>query len=339
MNFRRNCAITCVVLIHMLTACGDPGPFEYQLTGPTMGTTFSVTVVANHDVDLDALRAQIHSVLDDIDRRMSTYRDDAELARFNASQTTGWQTISPVLCDAVQLGLELGKITDGAFDITVGRLVDMWGFGPRTILGPPSRDNIERARANTGLQYLEADCNKSEMRKLRAGVRVDLSGYAKGHAANEIGLMLSDNGIYNFLVEVGGDIRTQGQKANGEAWRVAIETPDTNGQVAERVIHVSTNAIATSGDYRNFFEFDGQRFSHTIDPRTGRPVTHELASVTVVFDNAAIADAYATALMVLGPDAGMDLAERLHIAAYFLVRDGDVFQERKSTAFAAFNEP
>jgi len=338
-NFRRKSSVACIVLLHLLVACGESGPTEYQLTGPTMGTTFSVTIVADGDVNLDDLRGRIHAALDDVDRRMSTWREDSELVRFNNSQTTEWHSVSEDLCVSILLSLEIGEITEGAFDITVGRLVDMWGFGSHTVAAPPSEENIQLAKNDTGMQYIQTDCANLQIRKTRPGVRVDLSGYGKGHAADEITIVLRRQNIENFIVEIGGDLYSQGRNANGDKWRVAIEMPDSGGQAIERTIEVGNNAVATSGDYRNFFEFDGKRYSHAIDPRTGRPVTHDLASVTVLFDNAAIADGYATALLVLGPDAGYELAERLNIPAYFLVREGDSFTERMSPAFTMLVDP
>lgn len=328
------------MLLHTLTACSDRGPAEYQLSGPTMGTRFNVTVVVDGDVDLESLRNDIQTTLDDADRRMSTYRDDSELAGFNRSISTDWVTVSNELCEAVHLALELGKMTAGAFDVTVGPLVDLWGFGPDgSVSAPPASDDIELARKSTGLEFLHADCANTAIRKGKPGIRIDLSGYGKGRAADDIGILLSEHGISDFLVEIGGDLRAQGQNSKGQAWRIAIEKPDSRGQTIERIIQVNNTAVATSGDYRNFIEHDGRRYSHTIDPRTGRPVTHNLASVTVVFNNGAFADAYATALMVLGPDAGMVLAERLHIAAYFLVRDGGALTEHVSPAFTMLTNP
>jgi thiamine biosynthesis lipoprotein len=160
-----------------------------------------------------------------------------------------------------------------------------------------------------------------------------LSAYAKGLAADDIAALLDANGISNYLVEIGGDLRARGHNASETKWRVAIESPDQPGSTVEKIIHISDLSAATSGDYRNFFEFAGQRYSHTIDPRTGRPVTHNLASVTVLGPSAAFADAMATALMVLGPEAGMQLAEKERIAAKFLLRDGNSISERMSTQF------
>ena len=340
MSFRRNISIACIVLLHTLTACGDRGPVEYQLSGPTMGTRFNVSVVVDGDVDLESLRKEIQMTLDNADRQMSTYRDDSELAGFNRSISTDWVNVSNELCEAVHLAIELGYMTSGAFDVTVGPLVDLWGFGPvANVSTPPADDDVELAKQKTGLEFLQVDCANAAIRKTKPGIRIDLSGYGKGRAADDIGILLSEQGIFNFLVEIGGDLRAQGKNAKGQLWRVAIERPDSEGRAVERIVQVDNTAVATSGDYRNFVEFAGRRYSHTIDPRTGRPVFHDLASVTVVFNNGAIADAYATALMILGPDAGMALAERRHIAAYFLVREGDSLAERMSPAFNMLVDP
>ena len=191
----------------------------------------------------------------------------------------------------------------------------------------------------TGREYLHADCEVPAIRKDRAKLYIDLSAYAKGLAADDIAALLDSENIANYLVEIGGDLRARGHNASNAKWRIAIERPDQSGNTVEKIIHVHDLSVATSGDYRNFFEVNGKRYSHTIDPRTGRPVTHNLASVTVLFDNAATADGYATALQVLGPDAGFELAERLNIPAYFLVRDGDSFIERMSPAFTMLVDP
>lgn len=338
MNRRR--ATACSLLLSLLlAACGDRGPTEYRLSGPTMGTSFNVTVVTSSPFDQEELKDQIHAALDNVDRHMSTYRPDAELARFNESQLTDWIPVSARLCEAIEHALGLGTASGGAFDITVGPLVDLWGFGPgESRTRPPSDEAIDEARGRSGPDQLEADCQRPAIRKAHAGLRVDLSGYAKGLAADEVAQLLDENGISDYLIEIGGDLRTGGHNASGDKWRIAIETPDPAGRNVERIIHVSGLGVATSGDYRNFFEHDGQRYSHTIDPRNGRPVSHDLASVTVLADTAAFADAMATALLVLGPVAGPALAERNGIAAYFLARNGSVFTELTSSRFLQLTE-
>lgn len=329
----------CFVLLSAIAACGDQRAAEYQLSGSTMGTRFSVAVVPELAFDQQHLQTQIHASLEDVEQRMSTYRSNSEVSQFNQSSSTDWMPVSRQLCDAVAEAIEFGDLTDGAFDITVGPLVNLWGFGPDdSRIEPPSAEAIEAAMSATGRKHLHADCDIPAIRKDRADLYIDLSAYAKGLAADEIAALLDNEGIANYLVEIGGDLHARGHNASKEKWRIAIEKPDQPGSAVEKIIHISNLSVATSGDYRNFFEFEGQRYSHTIDPRTGRPVTHDLASVTVLGGSAAFADAMATALMVLGPEAGMAFAERERVAADLLLRDGSSITERMSTEFMSLTE-
>ncbi len=331
---RRTAIAGCLLIFILLAACADRRPTEYRLSGPTMGTTFNITVVTESGFDQEKLKDEIHAALEDVNRHMSTYRQDAELATFNRAPSTDWIPVSRRLCGAIEGALQLGALSDGAFDITVGPLVDLWGFGPQeSISTPPTDEAIDEARSRTGRDKLETDCERPAIRKHHAGLRADLSGYAKGLAADEIAALLDANELSDYLVEIGGDLRSRGRNASGNKWRIAIETPEPGGRNVKRIIHISGPGVATSGDYRNFFEHDGRRYSHTIDPRTGRPVTHDLASVTVLADSAAFADAMATALLVLGPHAGPELADSKGIAAYFITRNGSDFTERTSGRF------
>lgn len=337
---RRLIFLISVVLLHALAACDGRRLDEYHLSGPTMGTSFNVTLVTASAFDQQTLQAQIYAALEKVDRQMSTYRADSELAKFNHSSVTDWVPVSPALCKAVDHALELGALTAGAFDITVGPLVNLWGFGPDGPRNePPAAADIAAAQSTTGRDKLQTDCERPAIRKRHADVHVDLSGYAKGLAADQIAAVLDDRGMLNYLVEIGGDLRVRGHNASQAKWRVAIEKPDPPHDVVEKIIHISDLSVATSGDYRNFFEFEGERFSHTIDPRSGRPVAHSLASVTVLGHYAATADAMATALMVLGPDAGIKFAAREDIAAYFLLRSGDGITEQISPHFRLLMDP
>ena len=336
---RRTIVPLCVMALHALAACGDNSLNEYHLSGPTMGTRFSVAIVTASVFDQTKLQEQIHAVLEEVDLHLSTYRSDSELARINQSASTEWMPVSPALCKAVDDALQLSIASTGAFDITVGPLVNLWGFGPDlSRAAPPSDESIDEARISTGYERLLTDCSKPAIRKERANLQIDLSGYAKGLAADEIAALLDEHGVSNYLVEIGGDLRARGHNASSEKWRIAIESPGQAGGAVEMIIHINDLSVATSGDYRNFFEYAGQRFSHTIDPRTGRPVTHKLTSVTVLAASAAYADAMATALMVLGPDAGSAFAEQESIAALFLFRDGSDISEWMSTRFSTVTD-
>ena len=325
-------------LLTALVACGDSArerPVQ-ELVGSTMGTTFSIKVVAPPEtLDLPALQRDIQAVLDSINGAMSTYLSDSELSRFNASESVDWIEVSAELCHAIEAAQIVSEFTGGAFDVTVGPLVNLWGFGPdESAYEPPGNDTITVAMQDIGYTKLNVDCTMPALRKASPGVYVDLSAFAKVHAVDEVSELLDARALQDYLVEIGGEMRMRGSNARSEPWAIAIETPDRSGRSVQTVLHLSDAAMATSGDYRNFFEHEGHFYSHTIDPRTGYPVTHNGASVTVVADTAAFADAAATALLVLGPDAGMELAERESIAAYFLLRLGSEFEERMSSLFA-----
>ena len=325
-------------LLTALAACGDSArerPVQ-ELVGSTMGTTFSIKVVAPpENLDLPELQQDIQAVLDSINNAMSTYLDESELSRFNASDSLDWIGVSAELCHAVEAAQVVSEFTGGAFDVTVGPLVNLWGFGPgESAYEPPGNDTLTAAMQDVGYTKLDVDCTMPALRKTSAGVYVDLSAFAKGHAVDEVAGLLDARALRDYLVEIGGEMRMRGTNARSEPWAIAIETPDRSARTVQTVVHLSDAAMATSGDYRNFFEHEGRFYSHTLDPRTGYPVTHNAASVTVVADTAAFADAAATALLVLGPDAGLELAERESIAAYFLLRLGSEFEERMSSLFA-----
>ena len=324
-------------LLTVLGGCSD-SPRErpvQEFVGSTMGTTFSIKIVAAPEtIDLPELQQDIEAVLDGINRKMSTYLSDSELSRFNASEDTGWVEVSPELCYAIEAARVVSEFTDGAFDVTVGPLVNLWGFGPtESVYEPPADDAVTMAMRDIGYAKLQVDCSVPALRKESPGVYVDLSAFAKGHAVDAVAELLEARALPDYLVEIGGEMRMRGTNARSEPWAIAVETPDRAGRSVRKVLRLTDSAVATSGDYRNFFEYDGRFYSHTIDPRTGYPVTHNGASVTIVADTAAFADAAATALLVLGPEAGMKLAEQESIAAYFLLRLGSEFEERMSSLF------
>ena len=334
---KRICArlITAALLL-TLGACGDHARPVHELVGPTMGTTFSVKIVAPPaDLDLDSLRQDIDLTLEQINQTMSTYLSESELSRFNKSLKLEWIEVSADLCHLIEEALLISEFTGGAFDITVGPLVNLWGFGAaETPPGPPNAEKITAATRETGYTKLHVDCSVPALRKDLAGIFVDLSAFAKGYAVDRIARLLDARYVPDYLVEIGGELRMRGKNAKDDNWAIAIETPTRDAREVQKIVHLTNTAMATSGDYRNYFEHEGTYYSHTIDPRTGHPVTHNGASVTVVAPSAAYADATATALLVLGPDAGLELAERESIAAFFLLRLGNGFEERMSSLFA-----
>lgn len=230
--------------------------------------------------------------------------------------------------------LDVSLMTQGAFDITVGPLVNLWGFGPTNMTNElPSNEEITAAQTNVGYEKLETDCDYASLRKASAGIYVDLSGWAKGYAVDEIAALLDADNFENYLIEIGGELRLKGHNSAREKFSIAIEKPLENNAMQYVSIRLTDAAVASSGDYRNFYEHDGRRYSHTIDPRTGRPIDHSLVGVTVVSTTTAFADAMATALLVLGADDGLALAEKLKVSALFLIKGDDGVEENRTSEF------
>ena len=331
--------LTALIVALTLAACGGDGG-QVEITGSAMGTQYSVKlprVLDGHDVA--ELKEFIDAVLDANNEQMSTYLDDSEISLFNASQTVEWQQVSYDLCQKIEQSQAISALTGGAFDVTVGPLVNLWGFGPGEMIDePPGEDAIAALLGVTGFDNLHSDCEQSALRKNVAGLMVDLSAIGKGFAADHVGRLLGSIGYENFLVEVGGELSIRGMNAKGEPWAIGIEAPLANQRRPHTVVHLTNTGMATSGDYRNYFEADGKIYSHTIDTRTGRPVTHTLASVTVVDELASRADALATALLVMGPEEGMAFADREDLAVLTLIRTNGGIEERQTAAFAKLRD-
>ncbi len=337
--FRPARAALGLLFVLLLAACSPSEQSVIRLSGATMGTIWHATVV-DRERRLDAveLQQQIDDFLVAINQSMSTYIEDSELNRLNRTPVGEWFEASEALFEVLLLATEVSWLSGGAFDVTVGPLVRLWGFGPDPARDQvPDADAIEQARQAVGFSRLEFDLLDNRVRR-KAPVEIDLSGIAKGYGADLLCALLSVQGALDYMVEIGGDICLAGNSPRGGPWRIAIETPDSAGQRAHRVVEVSGLGMVTSGDYRNYFEDDGRRFSHTIDPATGYPVEHGLASVTVIAENAAYADALATAIMVMGPESGLRLAEQQGLAVYLIIREpgNRGFDIQYSTAFAPY---
>ncbi|WP_426417842.1 FAD:protein FMN transferase [Aestuariirhabdus sp. LZHN29] len=300
-------------------------PELYGFDGLTMGTTYHVKYVALSNIDEPAVRKVTEQALGDVDRRMSTYRSDSELMQFNVLPAESRFEVSADLIELIQVSHYLARISDGAFDVTVGPLVNLWGFGPdKRPIKKPSVSEITDARQNVGYQYLNVDADSSVLIKQRA-LFVDLSSIAKGYGVDRVAAEIEALGIASYLVEVGGEVRMKGTKPNGASWRIGVEKPTVDERTASFVISAENQGIATSGDYRNYFEVDGKRYSHTIDPRSGYPIDHKLVSVTVVDDSTALADGLATMFMALGPQEGMKVALKENISALFIEKSENEF--------------
>ncbi|MEM6979018.1 MAG: FAD:protein FMN transferase, partial [Planctomycetota bacterium] len=253
-----------------------------------------------------------------------------EISRFNASASTDWFPVSPETAQVVSFALEISETTGGAFDVTVGPLVNLWSFGPESRDRQlPSSDAISDAKRNVGYRHLHARLEPPAIRKDLPELEVDLSAIAKGHGVDRIVALLTSAGssrapVEDVFVEIGGEVRVTGSKGITQ-WKVGIQTPDSIAPSILAAVPLEDDAMATSGDYRNFFEVDGKRFSHTIDPITGSPVSHQLASATVIAPTCMAADAWATALTVLGPDRGRDLIAANNLNVLLVQRDDDDF--------------
>jgi thiamine biosynthesis lipoprotein len=309
-------------LLALLAGCSRaPGPL--QLEGPTMGTTYSVSIPRlPGGTDRAAVEGVIADVLREADEHLSGWNDQSELVAFNARTSIDWQPVSPVLFESVAQAQAVSRATGGTFDITVGPLVRAWGFGARAKVQPatPAPELLVQLRDDVGYAKLDLRPSPPALRKLTPRVEIDLDGIAPGWAVDRIAARFEALGIRDYLVELGGEVRARGVNAEGRRWRVAVETPQAGERQAYAVIELDGVGVSTSGDYRDYREVEGRRISHTIDPRTGAPVTHGLASVTVVHASVAEADAWATAMLVLGPEEGMALARREQLAALFIRR-------------------
>jgi thiamine biosynthesis lipoprotein len=292
-----------------------------------MGTTWAVRVVADEDASA-RLRERVEAELDLVDGLMSTWRPDSELSRLNRFEGPGAFPVSPPTLEVLDLAARVSELSGGAFDVTVGPLVDAWGFGPPGERPEdPGAAELEHLRARVGWRLVELLPEETAVRKARPDVRVDLSAIAKGHAVDRISRALASAGLTDHLVEIGGEVRTSGRGPGGRAWRVGVERPSGGRRIVQSVVQLGDGSLATSGDYRRFREVGGRRLAHALDPRTGRPVEHALASVSVADSTCAVADAWATALLVLGPAEGPRRAEALGLAALFLVREGEGLRE------------
>lgn len=318
----------------LLSAC-QPQVETRNLSGATMGTTWSVTLHSLPDgVDLAKLKSQLQAQLDRINRLMSTYDPESEISRFNVQTSDGWFALSRETAQVIELSQQISELTGGSFDVSVGPLVELWGFGasPRGEQLPTEAQVVEQL-ARVGYRKLVLRLEPAAIRKLDPQLQIDLSAVAKGYAVDLLAEILVLNGAENYLVEVGGELRIGGSRADGTPWRIAIEKPQEGIREVAKIFPLGETALATSGNYRNFYLENGQRFVHTIDPLSGRPIRHKLASVTVLDPSCARADALATALMVLGEEQGRRLVEQQQIAAFFLILRGQEFEEYRSPAF------
>jgi len=317
-----------------------------ELSGEVMGTYYSILYrpgparegSPGSTIKLETIDQFVVEAITAVDAMMSTYKPDSELSLFNASESTEWFDVSQELAETAALAIRIASGSDGAFDVTIAPLVDLWSFGPSPDPShpTPSENEIASAREEMGLQHFLVRLAPPALKKSIPALSIDLSGIAKGYAVDQAGFVFESAGVKNYMIEIGGEIRARGERSPGQAWRIGVESPVAATRKVDRILGLHDASIATSGDYRNYFEVDGQRYSHLIDPRTGRPIAHRLASVSVIHESCAEADAWATALAVLGPEEGYAAAVKYDLAALFLIRSdkGDRFEEKATPLFS-----
>ncbi|NVO56258.1 FAD:protein FMN transferase [Rhodobacteraceae bacterium B1Z28] len=300
----------------------DKEPEVVRLSGETMGTTFNITAIGE-DLDEATLAQAVEATLAEVNAKMSNWDSNSEVSTFSASISTDPMPVSEEFAQVLAAANEVHEKTGGAFDVTLGPLIELWGFGPRTPEDPvPSDTDIQAALNGVGQnRLLTLDREAGTLAKSDARVGINLSAIAKGYGIDAVATTLRDAGIEDYLVEIGGDLVAKGQNDQDEAWRIGIEKPEAGAQSVQLIVSLDDLGMASSGDYKNFFEQDGVRYSHIIDPTTGRPITHHTTSVTVLADNAMMADAWATAMLALGQEKGLELAEKHKLAVYFISRD------------------
>lgn len=332
---------TVLALVALLLLPGFGWSQTIKIQGKTMGPIDYTVVIAPlpEDVEQEVAAKHVQDALNLVNQTMSTYIPDSEVSRFNRESNTDWIAVSAETAAVVARALEISKETEGAFDITVGPLVDLWKFGKdKSNFEVPTQSRIDEVKSSIGYKNLEVRLDPPSIRKLVPEIQIDLSAIAKGYAVDQVAASIRQLGCSNFMVEVGGEVRTAGKKENGEPWNIGIEVPNSEAvRDYKKFAKLNDASMATSGNYRNFYEVGGKTYSHTIDPNTGAPVTHQLASISIIADDCMSADAYATAGMVLGPELGKKCFDRLGLPHYMLVRKNSEFEEQSSKSFPIFS--
>ncbi|HCL38312.1 MAG TPA: FAD:protein FMN transferase [Marinobacter hydrocarbonoclasticus] len=326
------------ILLLLLSACSRTEQVE-TLTGFAQGTTWHVTVWQPGGVDLNTLQKHIDAEFSRLDTVLSNYRADSDIERFNRSETTALVEVGEEIVTLVRTARTISEASQGCYDLTIKPLFDLWGFTGDT-LTPPSPDVLAQVRQHIGFSKLSSPSGNL-LQKSDPKLRVDLSSIAQGYSVSRIAAVVEAAGIQNYLVEIGGELQTRGHKPDGSPWRIGVERPLPEGRSVEKALTIGRDtptAVMTSGTYRHYFDEQGQRYSHILDARTGRPVAHNTVSVTVVHDNPTEADAWSTALLCLGSRNGVKVAKQQGIAALFIDTEGGQLQEVPTTAWRALKE-
>ncbi len=318
----------------LLVACGgEPQVPVQKFEGFAQGTTYHVSYWSERAVDGKQVQAEVDKTLADLDKILSNYRPDSEIEQFNVSSATVGQTVDEQIVALVRVAQTVSQLSSGCYDLTIKPLFELWGF-QNDELHVPEQAAIDAALANVGMSKLEIVDDVHLLKKLPS-LRVDLSSIAQGYSVGKVAAVLEHLGIVNYLVEIGGELKSNGHKPDGKAWVIAVEKPLPGERMMHKAVTLPKDApmaVMTSGTYRHYFDLKGQRYSHILDARTGRPVAHDLVAVTVFHENPTVADAWSTALLCLGQEEGMKLADNEKLQALFIQQRGSEFVESKTRA-------
>ena len=330
-----------LLVVFVLSGCSEPAGYEYLYSGKTMGTHYSVRLLSRSElgsVDEKSLEDGIFSTLNRIDSLMSNYKADSEISGINALKAGESLSLSQETFEVLSESRELWQLSGGLFDISISPLIDLWGFGPAETAGRlPDKADLDSVKARVGMQHVQLDWETMTVTKL-VDSELNVSAIAKGYAVDQLVSYLNGKGFSRYLVEVGGEIYARGKKFSGQKWVLGIEAPDFPGRKALETVKLEDQALATSGDYRNYVEKDGVRYSHTIDPLTGSPVLHRLASVSVLSERCSKADGLATALMVMGEEEGIEFARNNALDVLFIIRKDDGFETVSTGLFSSLTK-
>ena len=321
-------------LFVMLVGCSEPA--IQKLEGPAQGTTYHISYWSESPVDSADIKVGIESEFAAIDKLLSNYRTDSGIETFNSAENTDSQEVGGEIVSLVKIARTVHQASQGCYDLTIKPLFELWGFR-RDVLTIPDAAAIRKTLRQIGMDKLET-VDETHLRKKQSDLKVDLSSIAQGYSVERISRVLEKKGIAHYLVEIGGELKTQGHKPGEQPWRIAVERPLPGEQVMQKVMTLPKDmptAVMTSGTYRHYFDDHGQRYSHILDARTGKPVAHNLVSVTVLHNDPAIADAWSTALLCLGQKDGMKAANEGKIAALFIEQQDKELIESRSDALNA----
>jgi thiamine biosynthesis lipoprotein len=309
-----------LVLLLAHTTAGARAEEPLKISGKTMGSYYAVVIDSPGKADEKRIKDEIESRFAEINQQMSTWDDASLISQFNASTSTDWFAVGHDFAIVATEAQRLHKVTRGAVDVTIAPLIDVWGFGKAKRKTVPSKEEIEAARKRMGMQYLEVRMDPPAVRKTLPDLQLSFSCLAPGYAADEVCRILRSHQLKSYVVDIGGENRAGEAKASGDAWRLGVESP-LGG--LHKVVELTNQSIATSGDYRSFFVAEGRKYSHVLDPQTARPVEHPPASVSVIHESCMTADGLATAMMVLGPQKGLEVARQCGVDVMFLDLDNN----------------